>query len=235
MKSNSVGWIGLWLIATANLGVAADTAQTSATVLMWQEQEPGIAPYVSRMLLTPEYLRSDAGRDDTDYLLFDRNTRQIYSVSHAQRSMLVITADPVPEQAGPRPAVDVQVQPYPDAPRVAGRVVSHFRLSSGGEECMLATVVPELLPEVTAALRELRGVLAGRQYRDLDKMPEATRTPCFLANYVYASDRHLHVGLPIQESISRGMQRMLIDYHLDQSVPAALFALPPDYERVQIP
>lgn len=235
MKGHSVWWLGLWLIATANSGAAADAAQVSATVLLWQEQEADNASYVSRMLVTPEYLRSDEGRDADDYLLFARDTRQIYSVSHAQRAVWVIAADPVPELAGPRPAVTVQVQPDPDAPRIAGEVASHFRMTSGAEECLQATVVPKLLPEVTAALRELRAVLAGRQYRDLDRMPEAARTPCFLANHVYANDPHLLVGLPIRESISGGMQRILMDYRIDQSVPAAVFELPPDYARMRIP
>lgn len=230
------GWLlVLLLAAAAGASIAADTARTPATVLMWQEQEAGIAPYVSRMLVTPGYLRSDEGRDDTDYLLFDRRTGQIYSVAHDQRSVLVIAGGPVPDQAGPRPDVDVQVETQSDAPRIAGRTASHFRLTSGGEECMQATVVPGLLPEVTMALRELRGVLAGRQYRDLDKTPEEMRTPCFLANYVYAGDRHLQLGLPILEAVNGGVQRALLDYRNDQSVPAALFTVPAAYERQRIP
>jgi hypothetical protein len=228
----SLAWA---LLATAGGSVAADKADTAATVLVWQEQETGITPYASRMLVTADYLRSDEGRDDSDYLLYDRRIRQIFSVSHDQRTVLVITADPVPEQAGPRPDVDVQVTAQPEAPRIAGRMASHVRLSSGGEECLQATVVPGLLPEVTAALRELRGVLAGRQYHDMDRMPEETRTPCFLANYVYAGDRHLQLGLPILEVVSGGVQRVLQDYRVDQSVPTALFEVPAGYARRQMP
>lgn len=235
MRHKTVWSLALWLVGFAGGGVAAEAVRTSATVLLWQEQEAGIAPYASRMLVTPDYLRSDEGGDAMDYLLFDRRSRHVYSVSHTQRSVLEIAADPVPEQAGPRPAVAVQVEAQPDAPRIAGLVVTRFRLSSGDEECMQATVVAELLPEVTAALRELRGVLAGRQYRDLGKMPVEARTPCFLANYVYASDRHLQIGLPIQEALAGGIQRILMDYRLGQSVPEALFAVPDDYRRMQIP
>lgn len=235
MKRSLIGILASAFLALAGGAVAADRADVTATVLLWQEQEAGILPYASRMLVTRDYLRSDAGRDDSDYLLFDRRTRKIFSVSHAQRSVLVIAADPVPAQAGPRPDIDLQVTAQADAPRIAGFVTSQVLLSSGGAECLHATVVPGLLPDVAAALRELRGVLAGRQYRDLDKTPEELRTPCFLANYVYAGDRHLQFGLPIQEAVSGGMRRQLQDYRSDQIVPAALFALPSGYEQQEMP
>ncbi|MFP5505028.1 MAG: hypothetical protein ACLGH6_02405 [Gammaproteobacteria bacterium] len=235
MKRGLIVMLTSGLLALAGGAVAAGQAEVAATVLLWQEQDAGGPPYASRMLVTRDYLRSDEGRDDSDYLLFDRRTRQIFSVSHAQRSVLVIAADPVPAQAGPRPDIDVQVAAQADAPRIAGHVASHVRLSSGGTECLHATVVPGLLPDVAAALRELRGVLAGRQYRDLDKTPEELRTPCFLANYVYAGDRHLQLGLPIQEAVSGGVRRQLEDYRSDQAVPAALFALPSGYERLEMP
>lgn len=235
MRCGLIGVLASGLLAVAGGAVAADKADTVATVLVWQEQEAGVAPYASRMLVTAEYLRSDEGRDDTDYLLFDRRTRQIYSVSHAERSVLVIAADPVPALAGPRPDVEVRVTAQAEAPRIEGRVASDVRISSAGEECLHATVVPALLPEVAAALGELRGVLAGRQYRDLDKTPMELRTPCFLANYVYAVDRHLQVGLPIQEAVTGGVQRVLLDFRTDQPVSAALFEIPAGYERRQLP
>lgn len=235
MKLGLIVMLTSGLLALAGGAVAAGQAEVAATVLLWQEQDAGGPPYASRMLVTRDYLRSDEGRDDTDYLLFDRHTRQVFSVSHAQRSVLEIAADPVPAQAGQRLDIDVQVAEQPGAPRIAGLVTSQVLLSSGGAECLHAIVVPGLLPEVAAALRELRGVLAGRQYRDLDKTPEELRTPCFLANYVYAGDRHLQLGLPIQEAVSGGMRRQLQDFRSDQSVPAALFELPSGYERLEIP
>jgi len=214
---------------------AVQPATVTGDVLVWQEWEPGVEPYVNRMLITADHLRSDDGDDHGDYLLFDRRSGVLSSVSHERRTLLVVTADPVPADAGPRPEVQVEVGSDPAAPSIAGRAVKEVRLHSGGELCMQATVVPGLLPDAAAALREMRVRLAGRQYRDLYKTPEEFRTPCFLANYVYETDRALQTGLPIQESVNGGMQRMLQDYRTGQALPAALFELPADYRREKIP
>lgn len=226
--------VGLCCLALAN-PAAAQPATVTGSVLVWQEQEPGIAPYPNRMLITADHLRSDDGEDDGDYLLFDRRAGILYTVSHNRRTLLVVKADPLPADAGPRPEVRVDIATDPDAPSIGGRAVKEIRLHSGGDLCMQAMVVPGLLPDAVAALREMRARLAGRQYRDLHKTPEELRTPCFLANYVYEADRALETGLPVQESVSGGMRRLLQDYRTGQALPAALFELPADYRLEEIP
>ena len=42
------------------------------------------------MLLTADYLRMDDGMDGGDYILYDRNTREVAAVSHVNRSVLKI-------------------------------------------------------------------------------------------------------------------------------------------------
>ncbi|MBU1192799.1 MAG: hypothetical protein KKA36_02790 [Gammaproteobacteria bacterium] len=229
----------VWLLASGMTcflpTVSADAAQAQATLLMWEEQEAGVAPYSSRMLVTENYLRSDDGHDDGDFILFDRQTQRIYSVSHEQRSVLVIEASQPPEMVPLQPPLQDSLQPDPEAPKIAGQSASHFQLSSGDQVCLQATVVPGLMPDVVAALREMQAVLAARQYRDLDKTPEDYRTPCFMANYIYAIDRHLQAGFPVLELRQDGWQRALLDFHSDQPVAAELFSVPKGYseERLQ--
>lgn len=231
--------LNAWLL-TCGMGcvmanVSAEPAEIQATRLMWEEQESGIAPYPSRMLVTEDFLRSDDGHDNGDFILFDRQTRHIYSVSHAQRSVLVIESLQSPDMAQLQPPLQESLQPDPDAPKIAGQSASHFKLSSGEQVCLQATVVPGLMPDVVAALREMQALLAARQFRDLDKTPEDYRTPCFLANYIYAIDRHLQAGFPILELRQDGRQRALLDFSNSESVAAGLFTLPKGYaeERVQ--
>lgn len=226
--------IGAWL-GWLSLGVAAQTAQIPATLLLWQEQEAGIAPYQTRMLVTDHYLRSDDGHDDANFMLFDRQSRRIYSVAHDQHAILMIEAGSVPASAGPRPSVEVLLRPDPEAPKIGGLTVSHFQLYSGNQECLQATLVPGLLPEALAAMREMQAVLAGRQYRDMDKTPEEYRTACFLANYVYDIDRHLQAGMPIRELREDGRQRVLLDYRTGEAVSPDLFKLPEGYTQETVP
>lgn len=227
--------MGLCWLTLINTGAAVEPATLTGSVLVWQEQEPGIDPYQTRMLVTADYLRSDDGGDDGDYLLFDRRAGTLYTVSHGRAAVLVVRADSLPADAGPRPEVQVDVETDPAAPAIGGRAVEEIRLHSGGELCMRATVVPGLLPDAVAALREMRARLAARQYRDLYKTPEEFRTPCFLANYVYETDRALAAGLPIQEAVSGGVQRMLQDYRTEQTLSAPLFELPAGYRYDEIP
>lgn len=228
----------VWLIGicmgVVMLSAVAETGTVPATLLLWQEQETGIAPYPSRMLVTEHYLRSDEGQDDGDFLLFDRPSRKIYSVSHEQRMILVIEAEKMSDTTGAPPIKEL-LQPDPEAPKIDGQQASHFQLYSGDQECLQATVVPGLMPDVVAAMREMQTVLAARQYRDLGKTPDAYQTPCFLANYVYAIDRHLQAGFPILELRQDGRQRALLDYRNAQPVASELFTVPQGYteERMQ--
>lgn len=229
----------LWLLSIGLAAVmhtaVAEPEAVSATVLLWQEQEAGIAPHSTRMLVTKQHLRSDDGRDAADFMLFNRQTRRIYSVSHSERSILVIEAEAMPATAGPQPAFNESLQPDPDAPRISGLAASQFQLSSGDQKCLQATLVPGLLPGVVDALGELQNVLAARQYRDLAKTAEEYRTPCFLANYVYAIDRHLQAGFPVMELRQDGWQRALLDYRSDQMIASELFQLPKGYREEHIP
>lgn len=229
----------LWLagvgLAAIMLTAVAEPDAVSATVLLWQERETGIAPHSTRMLVSKQYLRSDDGRDTADFMLFDRQTRRIYSVSHSERSILVIEADAIPGEAGPQPDFKESLQPDPKAPKISGLAASQYQLSSGDQKCLQATLVPGLLPGVIEALREMQGVLAARQYRDLTKTPEEFRTPCFLANYVYAIDRHLQAGFPVVELRQDGWQRMLLDYRSDQMIASDRFQLPQGYREERMP
>ncbi len=231
-RRTEIALIGVLCVMVAPV-FAAD--RVTATVLEWQEQEPGIEPYATRMFVTEKYLRSDEGEEGEGFLLFERKTQRLYSVSHQDRSVLLIEGAAVPASAGARPVVEVETEVDKVAPTIDGKAVSHLRLTSGGELCMQAAVVPGLLPDVTDAMRSMRALLAGRQYRDLEKTPKEFQTPCFLANYVFEADRALQSGLPIQESIAAGVGRILLDYRSGEDVPGELFELPAEYRLQPVP
>ena len=114
--------IGLCCMALAN-PAAAQPATVTGSVLVWQEQEPGIAPYPNRMLITADHLRSDDGEDDGDYLLFDRRAGILYTVSHDRRTLLVMKADPLPD-GRTRAAARCRRRPAGDARAAGGPPVS---------------------------------------------------------------------------------------------------------------
>lgn len=216
-----------WLLLSAG-AFAAET--TKATVMQYQETEPGIGPYPVRILVTENYLRMDDGADAGDYLLVDRDKMVLYNINHENRNILVIpdseigTSDAIPE-------IKTLVTDDEHAPSIAGQAVKRVDVVADGKVCMTAFVVPTLLPGVTAALHDYQKILAARQYRDIELTPEAMRGPCFYANYLQGATRYLEHGLPVQWAIKDGRGQLLMDFHEGVDLPAELFTLPEGYQR----
>jgi hypothetical protein len=205
--------------------------RTPVTLLTYQEQEAGVEPYPLRILANEHFLRFDDGYDASDFMLMDRDTRTIYSISHEDQSILMINAHPEP---GTMPAGLVLTEERDvdaGAPDIAGKHPLFIRFLASGTVCYQAVVVPGLLQEVSAALAEYATALGNRQFSDMASVPGEMLTPCFLSRYVYAPARHLHDGLPVSEWDDAGYRRTLIDYREDEMVEAELFTLPEAYEK----
>jgi len=63
----------------------------TVTLLNFQEQEAGVEPYPLRVLVNKHFLRFDDGYDASDFMLMERDTQTIYSVSHEDQSILIIS------------------------------------------------------------------------------------------------------------------------------------------------
>ena len=213
-------------------GPAGET--TTVSLLLYQEQEAGIEPYPVRIMVNPEFVRFDDGYTGSDFMLMERASRTIYNVSHEERSILVIANPPVESGLPADLALSEVRETDPAAPLVSGKQPVHIRLLANGEDCYQAVVVPGLLPEATAGLAEFAVILGERQRGDLQSVPADLQTPCFLARYAYAPQRHLLEGLPLQEWDTAGYLRTLEDFRDGEAVSRELFELPLDYERLQL-
>lgn len=215
----------------------AESATKNAVgiMLLYEERETGTDSYPIRMIITDEFVRSDDGIDNGSYLLYDRNEKVLYSVLPENRRMLVLSEARFDNDLPESLRFDVDVQPDKSAPRIQGRQVYSYSLKAGEQTCQNATVVPGLLDKAVEAIGEVRALLAGRQFRDLENTPEEFRTPCFMANYVYAAGTNLKHGLPIQESNNDGLTRMLVDFDPKFRVDSSLFELPEGYSEFAMP
>ncbi len=226
--------VGVALFSAAVLAAGAARAER-ATVLHYEEQEAGTDRYATRMLFTQRYLRIDdgAGAGEDDFLLFDRDTRTIYSVTAGEKSILVIARAAAPGRAPL--ALEHQVVEQSDrVPPVAGKAVRHYRLLTNGRTCYDLYAADGLLPQVVALWREYREALAAEQARTLAWTPASLQTPCTLANSIYAPARHLAHGLPVRYADADGRVGELTDYRSDVAVDASLFELPAGYTRITI-
>jgi hypothetical protein len=213
-------------------GSDLDTIRQTATVLQYEEQEPGTDHYQTRLIVTQRYLRIDDGSDARDFLLFDRQDKTIYSVSAGDASVLVIKRAAASQ--APTSQKHEVVEERGSVPDVGGRKVRHYRLLTNNRQCYDLYAADGLLPQAVSAWREYRESLAAEQARTLAWTPKEMQTPCRLANNINAPARLLAHGLPVRYVETNGKVGQLIDYQSDVKVDAALFELPPEYSRVSI-
>jgi hypothetical protein len=219
--------IGASLCSTA-------AAETVATIVWYSEQEPGIEPYPVRYIITPDYLRSDEGGSENDFLLFDRRQRKIYSVVAENRTVLEVDGNGNAPQKPGDLSIRVREHIEPKAPAIGGRQPLEVKLIAGREDCQSALVVAGFLEPVRAAFQEYSQALAVQQVRTLGRTTAALQTPCFLARYLYAGDFALAKGMILADWDQRGERRELTAYETDVPVADTLFVVPADFRRISV-
>lgn len=210
--------------------------ETQASLLIYQvesEQEP---TYFNRLLATADYLRLDRGAQDSGYILFDRREKVIYSVNHQDGSILVIDPPPLSEALEAQsPEIElVSVEPV-DAPPVGGVKPGHWVLKVDGAICRSAFVLPGLMSGAVEAYGEYLGLLARQHALALPATPAQFQSACDNAVHVFASDRLLHKGLPLNSWDERGYRESLVDFRDAFPVAESEFTLPEGYAQSAMP
>lgn len=218
------------MIAVALLLSAAQLSAQQAAMLVYQVWEKGIEPYISRILVTPDHLRIDEGATSDGYTLFDRHQEIIYNISLEDQSVLVMdVTDVAPDENG-NLILEDEVVDDEQAPKVAGHTPKNVRLLANGELCSELVVIDGVMEDALDALSELKQVLARIQVKSIDAMPLGSNTPCDLASSIYAPDRSLRFGLPLQER-SGGRSQSLVDFSDAHEVEDSLFEIPESFVR----
>lgn len=217
---------------TLSLFAAAATAQ-SAGLLVYQVWEKGIEPYVSRVMVTDDHVRLDEGGDSGGFTLFDRNQEIIYNVQPADRLIMVMHAAAPVGDDDDSLILHEEVKVDEAAPKVVGVQPKEVRLFANGELCSEMVVIEGVMEDALEGLRELKLTLARIQAATQEATPLEMRTPCGLAANLYAAERSLEFGLPLQERSSDRSQS-LVDFAADHEADDALFELPAGFSRRSI-
>ncbi len=223
----------LFVIALSACATHTPVAAQTATIMMFTEQEQGGAPYRTRMIVTPRYLRIDNGDDGGGFVLLDRSMHTVYSVSPMDKTVLVIKPRKITlgRPADFRQRVVKDKQKFPS---VDGRRIVHYTLFTNNARCFDVYAAAGMLPDAVAALRDYHRVLAGEQAVTESKTPASFRSDCDLANYVFLPTHYLDFGFPVRQIDSAGTTRQLVDYKIAAPVTPVLFDLPADYRRYSI-
>lgn len=167
--------------------------------LRYVDQDPGDPPYLTRILVTPHFMRMDGGEDDGDFVLLDRRRRVVFNVMHNNKMVMVFTQGKLP----PRPS---DWKPRLDT-REAARGARSFTLTVKDVACSEGVAARRAAPDAARAMAELKAVLAAMQYRVWKESSETMQHHCDLANQVWETGTTLKLGLPLEEREFTGRTR----------------------------
>lgn len=222
-------WFVLLVGIGLSMGAAHAAGDTPATVMHFEIKSSGQAAYTERVLVSPRYVRFDGGGMDGVYILFDRSSGTIYSVSPGDKDVLTIKRRAVTVKPSPPLKLSVKSEAYKGAPLIEGHTPQHVAFFANGERCYDEVVVPGLLNDARRAFAAFRTTLAGQQAMDYGRSLAPPESACEQARLIFAPTRYLDHGFPIQGWSPHGDARRLLDFKTDEPVPTALFQLPLDY------
>ncbi len=202
-----------------------------ATFLSFSESSPDGDTYPVRMLVSEGFLRIEDGDARDGFIVFDRAKKIVYSISHTDKTTLVLSAQQVLLDAPKAFAHQVE-RDGEKLPNVGGRAVTHYRLLTNRERCFDVYAADGLLPEALAALREYHRTLAGEQAAMQALVPAGFQSACDLAEYVFLPARHLEFGFPVRQISRAGVTRQLVDFKTGVPVEKGLFDVPAEYKQI---
>ncbi len=208
------------LALCAGLAQAADM-----TVLRYADQDPGDPPYLTRILVTPDFMRMDSGEDGGDFTLLDRQRRVVINVMRDSRLAMVFAPGTLP----PKPAGWASRLEAGKAER-GGR---HFTLTVKGVVCSEGLAARHAM-DAARAMAEQKAILAATQYRVWKESPSDMQHDCDLANQVWNSGDTLSLGLPLEEREFTGRSRKL-ESESRQPLNPGLFRVPEGMTEINAP
>ena len=213
-------WLALWLLGAS----AAQAADMIA--LRYVDQDAGDPPYLTRILVTPDFMRMDGGEDDGDFVLLDRRQRKVINVMRDSKLAMVFTPGTLP----PKPA-DWKAQLISDK---AERGTQRFSLVVKDVVCSQGIATRRAAPDAARALAELKSILAATQYRVWKDSPRDMQHACDLANQVWETGTTLKLGLPLEEREFTGRTRQF-ESESKQPLQLDLFRVPDGMAVIDAP
>lgn len=197
--------------------------------LVYDEVEENAGMQQMRYLINERFLRIDGGQADSDFILFNINSRNVYSVNHADQTILNIE---YVKWHKPKFEFKVSsdVKRMTDAPSIDNQPVFHYRLIADNKVCTQVFFIKGMYSKQLKVLHKYQQTLSSQQVKTLANTPEEFQTPCFLLGQVYDDGEYYLKGLPVQISYGRGYAKYLKQYK-QVEVDDSLFVLPEGYKE----
>ena len=213
----------LWMGVTQAAEVSSPQHMTE---LRYVDQDAGDPPYLTRILVTPDFMRMDDGKDGGDFVLLDRQRHKLLNVMRGNKLAMVFTPGALPPKpAGWKPKL---------VTHLAAKGTQRFSLTMNGLTCNEGVAAKGAAPDAARAMAELKSILAATQYRVWRDSPREMQHDCDLVNQVWDSGATLQLGLPLEERDFRGRTRQF-ESESSPLLKPELFRVPDDIPLTNAP
>ncbi len=227
-----ITWVGGCATQPTDQAKVPDNYSKLGVALVYTESEPGLEPNRINIFVNEEFIRVDEQSSPNDFILFDRKARKIYNVLSSDKTIAVITSQPVIGKPPIPIAYTYEKEESAAVPRDADNPRGyHYKFLVNDKACYNTVVVEDYLPEVVEAFKEFRMVLAGEHAAALGNIPPDQLDACDLALNIFEPTRHLEFGFPVREWGPDGRSRFLKDNQVGVAIENKYFELPAGYSR----
>lgn len=228
----------LLLIMMAVLSACAQK-EHGDTLVLFVEQEDGVEPYQTRMIISKDFVRIDDGEGDKDFVLFDRKNKVVHSVSSSENTIMAVHEKKLKQGQSFEPPFKLthsakEMPAMKDVPAIEGVKAKHYQLITNDKVCYDVIAVKGLMPHVVKALTEFHKHMATDSYVTFNNLPADMHDACDMTATTFKPGRQFEFGFPIQEWGKRNYSRSLIDYNVNYKVEPNLFTLPEGYKRYTV-
>jgi len=209
------------------------------TLVLFMEQERGVDPYQTRMVINKKFIRVDDGDGSSTFVLYDRIKNIVYSVNADEKRVMSIHEKKPKNGKVLEPPFKLthSVKELPemkDAPTINGEMAKRYHLITNHKVCYDVVAVKGLMPEVVTALTEFHQHMAKDSMMTFNNMPADMQDACAMTLSTFKPTRQLEFGFPIKEWGAEEYMRSLVDYDVNYKADPKLFKLPEGYQNYTV-
>lgn len=220
-------------------GLSSCVNEPNDALVIFTEQEKDVEPYQTRMIVTKEFVRVDDGEGATNYILFNRNKKIVYSINPDEKSVMAIHEKKLKEGDIFEPPFKLthSVKKMPemkDAPTIKGESAKHYQLITNDKICYDVVAIKNMMPNVVEALKEFHAHMATDSMVTFNNIPKELLEACEITSTTFKPSRQFDFGFPIQEWGNNDYSRSLVDYNDNYKADPKLFGFPEGYKHYSV-
>lgn len=209
------------------------------TLVLFVEQESGVEPYQTRMIITKKFVRIDDGEGSNNFVLYNRDKRIVYSINPDEKSIMAIHEKKLKKGRIVEPPFKLthSVKEMPvmkDAPAVNGKMAKHYQLITNDKVCYDVVAVKGLMSDAVKALTDFHKHMASDSMITFNNMPADMHNACDMTSTTFNPARQFEFGFPIKEWGKREYMRSLVDYNVNYKADPKLFIFPEGYKHYTV-